>query len=458
MKTTEEFIKQAKEVHGNKYDYSKVEYVNSKSKVCIICPEHGEFWQTPSAHLCGQGCKKCGIINAHKLQTSTTEKFIKRAKEIHGDKYDYSKVEYKNAKQKVCIICPEHGEFWQTPNDHLNGEKCKKCCIKNNLSKEEFILKGREVHGWKYDYSKVEYINNHTKVCIICPEHGEFWQTPKAHFHGQGCKKCFCKKKSIEKKSTTEEFIKKAKKVHGNKYDYSKVEYVNSKSKVCIICPEHGEFWQTPNAHLNGFGCSMCSHTYRRTKEEFIDEANKIHENKYNYSKTNYIKLQKSIIITCPLHGDFKQLPQNHLKGCGCPKCSIKKDTQEKKLYNLLINNFSENEIIVHYRNKSIINFKSIDFYFPKYKIAIEHQGKQHFQPIKFGKNNKNEFSDFKKQQKRDFDKLIECQKNNINLLYFSYEKNVPENYLSMKIYKNEEEFILKIKELITLYHDKNNR
>ena len=202
----------------------------------------------------------------------------------------------------------------------------------------------------------------------------------------------------------------------------------------------------------------MCSHTYRRTKEEFIDEANKIHENKYNYSKTNYIKLQKSIIITCPLHGDFKQLPQNHLKGCGCPKCSIKKDTQEKKLYNLLINNFSENEIIVHYRNKSIINFKSIDFYFPKYKIAIEHQGKQHFQPIKFGKNNKNEFSDFKKQQKRDFDKLIECQKNNINLLYFSYEKNVPENYLSMKIYKNEEEFILKIKELITLYHDKNNR
>ena len=186
-KTKEEFIKEATEKHNGKYDYSKVEYVNSRTKVCIICsnPEHGEFWQTPSSHLSGSGCPKC--VDKY---SPTKEEWITSAREAHDDKYDYSKVEYVNSKTKVCIICSEHGEFWQTPNNHLNMHGCPKCGGVYVPTKEEWITSAREAHGDKYDYSNVHYVNCMSKVCIICSEHGEFWQTPNRHTNGAGCPKC----------------------------------------------------------------------------------------------------------------------------------------------------------------------------------------------------------------------------------------------------------------------------
>ena len=125
--TTGEFISKSKLIHGDKYDYSKVEYVNNHSKVCIICPEHGEFWQSPEKHLIGQGCVKCSYIERNVKKTDTVEKFIQKSKKIHGNKYDYSKVNYVNTNTKVCIICPKHGEFLITPNNHLRGKGCPKC-------------------------------------------------------------------------------------------------------------------------------------------------------------------------------------------------------------------------------------------------------------------------------------------------------------------------------------------
>lgn len=191
-----DFIEKAKKVHGDKYDYSKVEYINNKTKVCIICPIHGEFWQTPSVHINNKSnCPKCSYKNGAKSRSTTLYNFIEKAKKIHGDKYDYSKVGYINNKTKVCIICPIHGEFYIRPDMHLNGQGCKKCSnIRNGLIKrkttEQFIKEAKQIHGDKYDYSKVKYINTNTKVCIICPIHGEFWQTPFNHLNGNGCKKC----------------------------------------------------------------------------------------------------------------------------------------------------------------------------------------------------------------------------------------------------------------------------
>ena len=127
MLTTESFIEKAKKVHGDKYDYSKVEYKNCKTKVCIICPKHGEFWQEARQHLSGRGCPECKRKKCGSSQKSNIKDFINKAKEVHGNKYDYSKVEYKNSKTKVCIICPEHGEFWQRPYVHLLGQGCPKC-------------------------------------------------------------------------------------------------------------------------------------------------------------------------------------------------------------------------------------------------------------------------------------------------------------------------------------------
>lgn len=245
---TDFFISKCKEIYGNRYDYSKVEYVHSKENVCIICPEHGEFWMTPNAHLRGHRCPKC-----FGTPKKTKEQFIEEARNVHGDKYDYRKVVYEGTDVKVCIICPEHGEFWQSPYCHLKGDQCPACSKVQRITHDIFIERCTKIHHGKYDYSKVKFEHVKKHVCIICPKHGEFWQKPGIHLRGYGCPIC-----GGSKRLTNEEFIEKAKHVHEDKYDYSKVQYKNTSTKVCIICPEHGEFWQTPNSHLYGAGCPTC--------------------------------------------------------------------------------------------------------------------------------------------------------------------------------------------------------
>ena len=272
--TKEEFIEKAKAVHGDKYDYSKVDYKNAHTKICIICPEHGEFWQLPMSHINKKnGCPMCSG-NA-KL---TTETFIEKAKSIHGDEYDYSKVNYINNRTKVCVICPKHGEFWVRPGKHLQGQKCPLCAHQSfSYTTKSFIDKAKEIHGNKYDYSKVTYKDSHTKICIICPNHGEFWQTPTNHLRGRGCPKCKADNQSINNRMTTEDFIKRAKEIHGDKYNYSKVVYgANIRDKVCIICPDHGEFWQRPKYHLRGNGCPKCKESHLETEIRVLLEKNNI--------------------------------------------------------------------------------------------------------------------------------------------------------------------------------------
>ena len=259
------FIKKAKEIHGDKYDYSKVEYKNSNTKVCIICPEHGEFWQLPYHHLHGCGCSKC----RSKKMTLTTEEFIERAKEIHGDKYDYSKTEYVDNKTKICIICPIHGEFWQIPLNHLQNKGCPYCGKTKKYTTKEFIEKVQNIHGNKYDYSKIEYNGSNSIIEVICEKHGSFFINARSFLRGYGCIMCANEKRTMR----VQDFIKKAKEIHGNKYDYSKVVYKNSYTPVCIICPEHGEFWQLPSIHLRGCGCPICNQS--RLENEVKNKLNK---------------------------------------------------------------------------------------------------------------------------------------------------------------------------------------
>lgn len=262
---TEEFIKKARAVHGDKYDYSKVKYVNSTTRVCIICPEHGEFWQKPNIHLQKKGCLKCGRQRTAQFHSKSLEQFLQEAKIVHGNKYDYSKVKYVNYQTRITIICPVHGEFYQSPTSHLQGNGCPKCGNDRTalrMTNEDFINKAKAVHGDRYDYSKVHYVYNKTEVCIICREHGEFWQKPKNHLSGYGCPIC-----SGRKKMRTSDFIKKARSVHGEKYNYSKAEYKGNTEKVCIICPEHGEFWQQASSHLKGAGCPKCGFIIGSSKQ-----------------------------------------------------------------------------------------------------------------------------------------------------------------------------------------------
>lgn len=218
-KNTELFIKDAIKIHGNKYDYSKVNYVNNKTPVLLICPEHGEFMQRPDQHIHGCGCKSCGYKKLHDINVQDFDDFIQKANLLHNNKYDYSKAEYINNKIHIKIICPEHGEFLQRPDNHLAGNGCPQCGIeksskKNTDTTEVFIQKAQKVHGTKYDYSKVEYKNSDTKVCIICPLHGEFYITPNNHLNGNNCPRCHS--------SRQEENVKTILEQKGIKFEYQK--------------------------------------------------------------------------------------------------------------------------------------------------------------------------------------------------------------------------------------------
>jgi len=269
----------------------------------------------------------------------STKDFIIKASQIHN-KYDYSKVNYKNSHTKIIIGCPIHGDFEQLPYHHLNGHGCNKCGI-DKLRAKDFIIKAKKIH--KYNYSKVNYKNSYTKVIIICEKHGEFLQTPKHHLNGYGCNKCVI----------DNVFISKSNIIHKNKYDYSKIEYKNNKTKITIICPIHGKFSQLPLSHLKGFGCSKCSNNKKKTSKSFIKEAKKIH--KYDYSKVNYKNSHTKIIIICEKHGEFLQAPNHHLKGCGCPKCcsNVSKISQQWLDYLNIPKKYRE--VLVKYNDKQYL-------------------------------------------------------------------------------------------------------
>jgi len=302
------FINKLKDKYSDEYIYTHVVYKTSKSIIKLICKKHGEFEQRADYLLKSGGCKLCKSLNNYLIKSKTA----------HNNFYDYSKICYINSHTPVIIICPIHGEFKQNLNNHSNGQICPKCSYENKFNNNDnFIKKAKEIYNDKYDYSKVDYINAKTKVQIICPSHGSFHITPQQFLYNKtGCKKC-----SLEKKSDTlYDFIKKSNIVHNNKYDYSKVKYINSRTKVTITCTIHGDFDQLPNLHI-----------HRRT---------------------------------------------------GCPKCSISKN--EKIITQILEENnitFISQKKFTNCKDKRTLPF---DFFLPDYNLCIEYDGEQHFKSIKY--------------------------------------------------------------------------
>lgn len=259
----------------------------------------------------------------------TTEEFIEKARLIHGSRYGYDRVVYVANKEKITITCPEHGDFEQRSYSHLSGCGCPKCRSAGlRLTTEEFISKARVVHGDRYDYDHVVYVRTSDKVTITCSDHGDFEQKPKDHLNGSGCAKC----RDEGFRLTTEEFIGKARLVHGCKYGYGRTVYTLARRKVTVTCPEHGDFEQRAYSHLNGTGCAKCADT-SATTEEFIEKASAVHGDKYSYERTVYAGTLKKTTITCPKHGDFEQIPNSHLRGYGCLKCASYGFNSDKQAY-----------------------------------------------------------------------------------------------------------------------------
>lgn len=289
------------------------------------------------------------------------------------------------------------------------------------LTKEQFIEKARGVHGDKYDYSKVEYVRSKSKVCIICPIHGEFWQTPNDHLDNHGCPKCRAENIKEWLGKPWNKLIKEFRQIHGNKYTYDESTYTKAQEKMKIICPIHGEFWMRVYAHLQGQECPLCTHRNRTyTTEEFIIKAREIHGDFYDYSKVNYINKDTKICIICPKHGEFWQTPHNHLNGQGCPDCINSK--LESKVKSFLEDSHIEH--ITQYKDKKILGLQRLDFYLPKYNIAIECQGEQHFKPVDFGGLGEKWARDiFEINTRRDKKKLNNCLNNGIKVFYYFEDK-----------------------------------
>jgi len=298
----------------------------------------------------------------------TTDDFIKKSISIHGDKYDYNKVIYNGYMNKVEIICEEHGLFKQTPNAHIGlSQGCPKCSNRYNYTTKEFIKNAKEIHGNKYDYNLVKYKNNFTKIKIICKKHKHiFEQKPNNHIiQKQGCPKC-----NGTVKRTNDVFIKDSIKVHGDRYDYSLVDYINNNTKVKILCKEHGEFSQSAKCHINrSQGCPKCRKS----------------------------KCEETILKTLK-DNNIKYITQKKFDGC---------------------------------KDKNTLPF---DFYLPEYNMCIEYDGIQHFEPIEYWGGLKN----FEYIQKHDKIKNKYCKKHNIKLIRIEYNRKLNSKKILKKIEKYE--------------------
>lgn len=377
----------------------------------------------------------------------TTEEFITRAKSIHGDYYDYSKVDYKGGRVPILVGCPKHGFFTMpSPGGHLskNAIGCKACGYEKNADKKrksvsEWIEQVSKIHKNFYDYSKVKEDSfmsggNRAKVEIICPEHGVFIMSGLSHFQGHGCRKCGARNKSIKFSGVEKKLLKNKRTRNYNKgYTFNENSFKNIRSPLEGNCPEHGKFTITPGHFLYKknpyYLCSSCN--YRAggnanslTTEDFIWKSKSIHGDKFNYSKTEYESATKKLIITCPKHGDFKTIPSYHHYGWGCPECGL---DMSRSIGEEMITEWLKKKNIEFVRQKTFEGLKGkrrklkCDFYLPKINLVIEYNGEQHYRQVpQFGGK-----KIFLITQEYDRIKKQYCIDNHINYEVIRYDEDV---------------------------------
>jgi hypothetical protein len=280
IKTTEQFVAEARLRHGDSYSYEKTSYKSSIEKISITCKKCGQGFSTwPGHHLAGQGCSTCWVYTRGGLRKKkTTESFVAEAKAIHGEKFDYSKVAYVGSQKEVIIKCNDCGtEFQQIPNNHVRGVGCKACSLKEsgakrlNAKAEKFVERVKAVHADAYDYSLFEYKGSKTPSTLICKACGhKFQQTPDAHYAGKGCTPCATNRRAALRTKTKEQFVAEAEAIYGpGVFDYSETEYVYASDNVKIrCCACDFVFSRTPASHLQKHDCPKCCERRQVSKAE----------------------------------------------------------------------------------------------------------------------------------------------------------------------------------------------
>lgn len=338
-KTLEQFLQDARLKHGDRYDYSKVIYIGDKHKVEIVCRKHGSFWQMSGSHLAGRGCANCAQEATNESKRLGLDEVIANFRSVHGDRYDYSKiVSYENVSSPLEIVCRIHGSFFQPYARHYGSKTdCPSCTGNRRGTTDNFLRRAKEKFGDKFDYSRVVYVNNWTKVEIGCPLDGFFMMAPSQHLKvSYGCPKCGKRESVIKIKArikgnggkfkniTGEEWLARVKEKHGDEFDYSRVKFVNMRTKVEVGCKVHGFVMMSPHGHLyQGDKCPLC-HGRGQTTEDFIAKAIAIHGDTYDYSQTVYTGMKNKVKIGCKQgHGVFEQIAASHILGGGkgCDVC-----------------------------------------------------------------------------------------------------------------------------------------
>lgn len=316
------------------------------------------------------------------MRKLTRDQVIEKFKAVHGDRYDYSSIEYVNMSTPVTIICPEHGEFRQFPTNHIKGVGCPSCGGNKRMSTDEFKkLLLERYPGTGISFDKVEYVNNHTPVTLVCPKHGEFSRWPSSLIKNMECPECQKARLSAHFSSNTEEFVKKAAAVHGDKYSYQKVEYSNHTTPVLITCPEHGDFLQTPMTHLAGSGCPECGNKAMWDKrgridtDTWVERAKAVHGDRYDYAESEYTGGHEKVKITCRRHGPFWQDAYAHANGQGCPQCGneLSRSADEDELFEFMKSILPDED--VESGNRRVLHPLELDIYIPSRNIAIEYDG-----------------------------------------------------------------------------------
>lgn len=384
--TQEEFIERAKAVHGEtRYDLSRANYVDMKSKVEVVCPEHGSWMVAPNNLLSGRGCPKCGRDRTGESRRLTQEEFIAKAKAVHGTTcYDLRRAKYTGSKNKVEIICPEHGPWMVQPGNFLSGQGCPVCGKEKigkalRLTQEEFEERARKAHGENsYDLSMARYVDSKTKVDVICPKHGGFKIIPHILLRGNGCPKCGVEKRSKAKLLTQEEFELRVHKVHGNKYDLRNAIYQKGHTKVEVICPKHGSWRAAPSELFSGYGCPACgvektSASRRLTQEEFERRVVALFGDKVDCSASIYSGTHEKVTVRCTEHdAEFETSSDSLFAGhWGCPNCRAGTSKGEESVAEYI----ESLGVKVERGRRDIIPPKEIDIFVPVKNLGIEYNG-----------------------------------------------------------------------------------
>lgn len=467
-KTLEEFISEAKQIHGDKYDYSVAVYKGSKEIIEIICPKHDVFRMTPFSHTVnGNGCRKCYNERTSERQVTPLEDVLNTCKEKFNNKYIYNVIEYKSLKNsKVEVTCPIHGEKTQSFERHLNSVTgCKDCSTQKRalmrsttedekevykeykaFVKSEVSLKNKNLKWFQifrkhfgdlYDYSGVGWVNNAKEtISIYCTKHDKhFDQQVCTHLRGHSsCVECSLDTISEKKIKPLSYYSEKAKEIHEDKYSYHTVSnYINSRSLVDIWCNTcQKTFKITMTDHVNSkSGCSTCAYIQnglnkRLSKEEVFRRFKEMHGDKYSYYFVEYTTQNDKVDIVCPKHGIFPQRPSDHWRGDGCKLCGYEKlaSKENNKVSKEELDFFSKIDFKDYKKERTVflpeMRGFGFDLYIPELKLAIEYNGKAFHHSSKgisvFYDNTAKEFN-------YHYVKYLVAKENDIKLLHiFSFE------------------------------------